>query len=133
MTHDKFYDVKALQETWGTNFNTDEERNQVKWHDLKVLRVEKDHPEAFFYKISFTEETFKKVCVRKRILRLRGSGSAIAIDQSLFSIVLTHAYTEKIALSDAKKKDIKELIDKNVIPKSYYDVYYKYVLGDTDN
>ncbi|CAG5021511.1 unnamed protein product [Parnassius apollo] len=132
MTHDKFYDVKALQETWGKNFNTDEERNQVKWHDLKVLRVEKDHPEAFFYKTSFTEEMFKKVCVRKRILRVRGSGSPIAIDQALFSIGLTHAYTEKIALSDAKK-DIKELIDKNVIPKSYYDVYYKYGLGDTDN
>jgi len=25
------------------------------------------------------------------------------------------------------------LIDKNVIPKSYYDVYYKGVLGDNDN
>ncbi|CAH2098128.1 unnamed protein product [Euphydryas editha] len=123
MTHSKFYDIKALQESWGSNFNIDEEKNQIKWHDIKVLRVEKEHPEAFFYKTSFTEETYRKACVRKRVLRRRGTG--LAIDQSLFSIGLTQAYNEKIALSDAKKKDIQELIDKNVIPKSYYDIYYK--------
>lgn len=106
MTHNKFYDVKALQESWGTNFNIDEEKNQIKWHDIKVLRVEKEHPEAFFYKTSFTEETYKKACVRKsRVLRARGTGSTI--DQSLFSIGLTQAYTDKIALSEAKKKTYK--------------------------
>ncbi|CAH2102382.1 unnamed protein product [Euphydryas editha] len=131
MTHSKFYDMKALQESWGSNFNIDEEKNQIKWHDIKVLRVEKEHPEAFFYKTSFTEEIYRKACVRKRVLRRRGTG--LAIDQSLFSIGLTQAYNEKIALSDAKKKDIQELIDKNVIPKSYYDIYYKYLLDNIDN
>lgn len=69
MAHDKFYDVKALQESWGTNFSIDAEKNQIKWHDIKVLRLEKEHPEEFFYKTSFTEEVFKKACVRKRVLR----------------------------------------------------------------
>ncbi|CAG9568350.1 unnamed protein product [Danaus chrysippus] len=77
------------------------------------------------------KEAFRKTCVRKRVLRARGTGTAT--DQTIFSIGLTQAYTEKIALSDAKKKDIKELIDKNVIPKSYYEVYYKGVLGDLGN
>ncbi|CAH2086905.1 unnamed protein product [Euphydryas editha] len=75
MTHSKFYDMKALQESWGSNFNIDEEKNQIKWHDIKVLRVEKEHPEAFFYKTSFTEETYRKACVRKRVLRRRGTGA----------------------------------------------------------
>ncbi|KAF8774594.1 hypothetical protein HNY73_017126 [Argiope bruennichi] len=65
MTHDKFYDVKALQESWGTNFSIDEEKNKIKWHDIKVLRVEKEHPEEFFYKTSFTEEAYRKACVRR--------------------------------------------------------------------
>lgn len=66
MTHKQFYDVKVLQESCGTNFSKDNDRNQVNWHDIKVLRVEKEHPGAFFYKSSFEEETFKKTCVRKR-------------------------------------------------------------------
>lgn len=102
MSHDKFYDVKALEESWGTNFNIDEEKNQIKWYDIKVLRVEKEQPEAFFYKTSFSEGAYRKACVRKRVLRARGTGSLI--DQSLFSIGLIQAYTEKIALSDAKKR-----------------------------
>ncbi|CAH2107147.1 unnamed protein product [Euphydryas editha] len=36
MTHSKFYDMKALQESWGSNFNIDEEKNQIKWHDIKA-------------------------------------------------------------------------------------------------
>ena len=71
MTHDKFYDVKALQESWGTNFNTHEEKNQIKWHDIRILRVENEHPEEFFYKTSFAQENFRKACVRKRNLRAK--------------------------------------------------------------
>lgn len=60
MTHDKFYNVKAFQETWSNNFNIDEDRTQVKWHDIKILRVEKEHPGAFLYKTSFADKIFKK-------------------------------------------------------------------------
>lgn len=129
MTHDKFYDIKALQESWGTNFNIDEEKKQIKWHDIKVLRVEKEHPEEFFYKTSFSEDFFSKVCVHKRVPQKTRRACSVT-DQSLFSNGLAQAYTEKIELSNAKKRDIQELIDKKVIPKTYYDVYYKGVLGD---
>lgn len=67
------------------------------------------------------------MCVKKRA-RTRGTG--VSINQATFAIGLTQAYNEKIALSDAKKKDIQDLIDKNVISKSYYDLYYKNVLSD---
>ena len=119
MTHNKFYDVKILQASWGNNFTIDEHRNQVKWHDIKVLRVEKEYPQVFFYKTSFGDETFKKTFVRNRR----------AANQSFISADLTLAYTEKIPLSAAKKKDIEELINKNVIPNQYYESYFKNALG----
>lgn len=53
-----------------------------------------------------------------------------AANQSFISIDLTRAYSGKIPLSDAKKKDIKELINKNAIPRQYYDSYFKNVLED---
>lgn len=96
MTHEQFYDVKVLQESWGNNFSLDEDKTQFKWHDIKILKVEKENPEAFFYKTSFEDKTFKKTYERKRR----------AANQSFTSVDLTRAYSEKIPLSDAKKKDI---------------------------
>lgn len=85
MTHDKFYNVKAFQETWSNNFNIDEDRTQVKWHDIKILRVEKEHPGAFLYKTSFADKTFKKTFLRKRR----------AENQHFITVDLTRAYTGK--------------------------------------
>lgn len=51
MSYDKFYNLKLVQEEWGNNFNVNEYRNQVKWHDVKVFRLEKEHPLTFFTKI----------------------------------------------------------------------------------
>lgn len=120
MTHEQFYDVKVLQESWGNNFSVDEDKTQVKWHDIKILKVEKEHPEAFFYKTSFEDKTFKKTNVRKRR----------ATNQPFISIDLTRSYSGKIPLSESKKKDIQELINKNAIPRQYYDSYFKNVLED---
>lgn len=52
-----------------------------------------------------------------------------AANQSFIFNDLTIAYTEKIPLPDAKKKDIQELINKNAIPRQYYVSYFKSVLG----
>jgi hypothetical protein len=49
LTHRDFYDLNTLQEEWGNNFTVDEERNQIKWHYIKILRVEEEHPLSFFY------------------------------------------------------------------------------------
>lgn len=122
MTHDRFYNLKVLQETWGTNFNMDEDNNQVKWHDIKILKVEKESPMVFFYKTSFAQTEFKKCWVNKRKTRRTVESTPdIAMN-------LSKAYTEKNRLAEAKKKDIKELVDKNVIPRQYYDSFYKNVI-----
>lgn len=120
MTYENFYDTKILQEQWGTNFNLDEDRNQVKWHDIKVLRVEKENPGAFFYKSSFSDENYKKVSVRKRRSK----------DDQIVFTGLKQAYTQKIPLSEVKIKDIKDLVTKHAIPQLYVDSYFKKVIGD---
>lgn len=118
MTQEQFYDTKMVQEEWGTNFNLDEDRNQVKWQDIKILRVEKENPGAFFYKTSFSDENYKKVSVRKRRTK----------DDQIVFTGLKQAYSQKIPLSEAKVKDIKELITKNAIPQQYVDSYFKNVI-----
>lgn len=67
LTHDKFYDLKALQEEWGNNFTVNVDREQIKWHDIKQLRVEKQQPMSFFYKTSYEETVFKKARARSPI------------------------------------------------------------------
>lgn len=42
MTYDRFYNLKVLQEAWGSNFDMDENGNQIKCQEIKVLKVEKD-------------------------------------------------------------------------------------------
>lgn len=96
MTHELFYDVKILQESWGNNFSLNEDKTQVKWHDIKILKLE-EHPEVFIYKTSFEDKTFKETYVCKRR----------AANQSFISINFTRAYSEKISLSDAKKRTFK--------------------------
>lgn len=96
MTHEQFY-VKILQESWGNNFSLNEDKTQVKWHDIKILKLEKQLLEVFFYKTSFEDKTFKETYVCKRR----------AANQSFISIDFTRAYSEKIPLSDAKKRAFK--------------------------
>lgn len=117
MSHDKFYNLKLLQESWGSNFNVNKDRNQVKWHDVKIFRLEKQHPLCFFYKNSYEDEDYQKVFVRNK--------RQIINEDLLFSHGLTREYTSKIPLTQNKKRDIKELLEKNIIPKSYHETYYK--------
>ena len=121
MTHEDFHDLKILQEQWGNNFTVDTDRTQVKWHDIKVLRVEKEHPHAFFYKTSYEQSTYKRVNVRN--VRKR-KNSEVLHD----SLQLVQAYSQKIPLADNKKRDIQELVNRNIIPQSYYNSYFKSVL-----
>lgn len=61
-----FYDLKCLQEEWGQNFNVNSNGEKVKWHDVKILRVHKENIDSFFYKTSYKDDNFSKVCVNKK-------------------------------------------------------------------
>lgn len=52
----------------------------MKWHDIKVLRVEKEYPDSFFYKTSFAEEPNTKACVAKRAQEARSRATGVAIN-----------------------------------------------------
>lgn len=117
MSYDIFYNLKLVQEEWGNNFNVNEYRNQVKRHDVKVFRLEKEHPLTFFYKNSYEDQNYQKVFVRN----LRRTKNHTL----LFSNGLTKEYTSNIPLAQNKKRDIKELLDKNIIPRNYRETYYK--------
>lgn len=48
---------------------------------------------------------------------------------NIFVFRLVKAYSNRFPLPENKKKDIQHLIDKNIIPKTYYASYYKDVLS----
>ncbi|GFY65916.1 hypothetical protein TNIN_16021 [Trichonephila inaurata madagascariensis] len=106
------------------NFSKDKDNNQIKWQDIKIINVEKDSSMTFFYQTSLADTAFKTCLVKMR--KARRTVESI----SDMPISLTEEYTEKCSLSDAKKKkkDFKELVDKNVVPKPYFDSFYKNVL-----
>ncbi|KAG5882971.1 hypothetical protein JTB14_026429 [Gonioctena quinquepunctata] len=64
LSYEDFFHLKTRQEDWGNNFTVDTDNNQVRWHDIKVLRVDKGHSHSFFYKVSFEDEVYKHVNVR---------------------------------------------------------------------
>ena len=116
LTYENFYDLKVLQEHWDTNFTLDIDREKVKWNDIKVLRVEKEHSRAFFYKTSYEDVEFKKVMVKK---------TRNTIDA--FNVNLVPAYEKMFPLTDVKKAALKTLCERNIIPKIYYEQFYKHI------
>lgn len=73
------------------------------YHDLKFSKLKKNTLKSYSIKYHLQRKRLRKL-VRKRVLQARGAGSTI--DVSLFSTGLTQAYSKKMALLEAKKKDI---------------------------
>lgn len=114
LTHDNFYDFKDLSERLGVKTGyRDQKGVPLKISDIKVLKVEKAHPEYFSYKLSYEEEQFSTFMV----LNIRRKSSNVV------SLVLKKAYNKKVGISEAKKKGIMTLIQKNSIP-SFYTQFY---------
>jgi hypothetical protein len=119
--HTDFYDLKKLQEDWGNNFAIDDEKRKVVWQDIKIFKVEKNYPRAFFYKTSYTDTTFRKVNVHPRI---RGSSDL----NKWTSIELRKAYSRNFVLAENKNVDLQDLVRKNIIPEKYHRSFYNSVL-----
>lgn len=115
LTHSFFYDLQQLQENWGFNFNLDEQKNNVVWNSIKVLKFIKDF--SFYYKCSYKDD-LKKVNIRNKRKRMPDIGE----------ITVQKAYLEALQLSAAKKNDLKDLIDKQLIDP-YYASYYNNMLS----
>ncbi|XP_038218902.1 uncharacterized protein LOC119837403 isoform X2 [Zerene cesonia] len=90
-----------------------ENKNYISWNDIKIIKCEKGEPFAFFVKSSYKDNEFKKICVRNKRKKMK----------PLSELTTVKAYTGKQELSENKKKDLKELVDKNLIPHFYKDFY----------
>ncbi|KAL0830179.1 hypothetical protein ABMA28_003636 [Loxostege sticticalis] len=101
------------KEDWGLNFNKSKDGGTVSWNDLKVIRVSKDTPFSFFVKTSYKDSEYQEVSIRNKRKKML----------PLCEIVPSNVYTQKQELSENKKKDLRELLTKKLIPNFYSDFY----------
>lgn len=108
MSFNDILDLKALAVDLFINIP-----KKVKLTDIRVLMVEKDHPNILFYKTSFAQNEFAEAEIsspRKKIY--------------MGAIQLKKAYTKKNGISEAKKKGLLSLIEKKkCVPMYYLDFY----------
>lgn len=93
-------DVKQLTADVGNNFEKNIENEQVYLSQIKLVKVEKIHPNMFFYKSSYSDTQWKCVNIKQR-KTTRGSGSAAT---SSLQIELKKAYNSRRILNENKKK-----------------------------
>lgn len=84
--------------------------------DINSVKVDKCSPYTFFFKMSYSQENYKKVVVNNR----RKTKSAAA------QLVLQPVYSNKLPIGDKKKADILDLLKKNQVPK-YHATFYESV------
>jgi hypothetical protein len=53
MTHEDFFDLKALSGAFGSNFSKTTENETIKMTDIKIFKVDKCSPYTFLFKMSY--------------------------------------------------------------------------------
>ncbi|KAL7636965.1 UNVERIFIED_CONTAM: hypothetical protein RMT77_012723 [Armadillidium vulgare] len=97
--------------------NTDKEIFKIS--DVKIFRIAQDKPNELLYKNSYGEQDFKVVLLTSNLKTTRNKSSESGNKQ----VCLQKAYTVKRGISEAKKTGLLRLIDKNVVPRYYFDFY----------
>lgn len=110
--HEDFYDVKELSKNIMMNRNRNTDGDVVQWLKVKHLRFQKSKPYVISYRYNLDDETFLEMNVRTQ---RRGRRSQEAS--------LKAAYTARLPISSAKKKDLLKLLKDGVIPKEYTQFY----------
>ncbi|KAF9802940.1 hypothetical protein SFRURICE_015537 [Spodoptera frugiperda] len=73
----------------------------------------KSEPFHFYYKTSYSDTNFKQVDIRNKRKKM----------DPITAITLDKAYSQRQQLSENKKKDLKELLTKKLIPSFYASFY----------
>uniref|UniRef100_A0A6P7G4W5 Uncharacterized protein LOC114337687 n=1 Tax=Diabrotica virgifera virgifera TaxID=50390 RepID=A0A6P7G4W5_DIAVI len=113
LNFESFHDLKLLQEEWGYNYSNNTEGHTVNWNEIKVLKITKENPFSVYYKSSYKDENYREVNVRNKRKKMK----------QITDIELQAAYSDKQEISENKKKDLKELISKGLIPSFYAGFY----------
>ncbi|KAL0895191.1 hypothetical protein ABMA27_013634 [Loxostege sticticalis] len=113
LTHDDFYDIKALADSVGNNYSKNTENETVKITRIKILKFEAGN-ESFKYCVSYETQDFKEVKLNINKRKRQNRNVAIEIQK---------AYKQKFSVADKKKKGLLELVSKNIIPRFYSSFY----------
>ncbi|CAD0196001.1 unnamed protein product [Chrysodeixis includens] len=113
LAHDSFVDLKPLA---SGNYTINEDKEKVKWSDIKVLKIDKYVKNQFLYKTSYQDNEFKSVSTLNKGRQQKTNPSEnIRTPKKL--------YNQKLNVTQAKKQGILNLINKNIIPK-YYESFF---------
>ncbi|CAG9812835.1 unnamed protein product [Phaedon cochleariae] len=110
MGYADFVDIKSLYDDMGINISRDIDGNDFKINDIRIMQFERG-ADVFRFKTSYKQEEWSFVSFRPR--RRRSELKDIE------TVTLKHAYSENIKISENKRKDLKSLIEANIIPKFY--------------
>ncbi|KAK4885146.1 hypothetical protein RN001_001417 [Aquatica leii] len=106
-------DFKKIISKIGNNFSLNSDKEKVIWRDVKIVRVEKAHPNIIFYKTSFDQLSPYKHIQIKNSLR----------HSSVTDLTLTPAYTRPPPISRGKKQHLLEMCKENAILEVHWPFY----------
>ena len=118
MSHEDFHDLKHLNAEMNFNLIRNTE-NELKLKNIKIIKVEKKFPESIFYKISYSDESFKEAAVIRK--PRRSSNQSMICD-------LKSAFSAKPGISEKKKIDLLDLLKNNHVPK-YYSTFFLRIIS----
>lgn len=114
LKYNDILDIKAFG--CKKNYKIDSSGNKVQWRKLKWLQFRKNDPDNAYLKYDFKTSTeFAEVTTHKPLRGLRG-GKCIAP-------TLTPAYSSKLPISAAKKKDLLSMCTSGIIPQEFHSYY----------
>lgn len=111
-----FHDIKVLQEQWGYNFNENTDKTKIIWSDIRIINFKKGNDFHFHYKTSYLETEYNTINMRNKRKKMK----------NFEEITLEKLYAQSIDLKEHKKRDLKDLIRKNLIP-TYYTHYFNHL------
>ena len=120
LNFDDFIDLKRLSDEIELNIVKDVDGNTIKTTELKVIEFQKDNDAIYKYKLKF-DGKWSEAELRKKGPKSTNRRTAVK------DINLVPAYTSKREISSNKRNDLKELLQKNVIPR-YYSTFYESIL-----
>lgn len=109
MCYEDFYDWKNVCSQMCFQIQKDDANDVVKFCDLKVIKIKQDDIRAIHFKNSYADEDFKRAVVIKK--------------RKEINVDVKKAYTAKPGISQKKKADLMELVNKNLIPRYYRSFY----------
>lgn len=118
MGFENFYDLKRLFDDMNLNITKNVDGNDFKINEVKILEFQKES-ELLRYKTSYDQAEWFSLNFRPKRRR--------SDLQDLTNVTIKKAYSKPLQLSENKRKDIKSLIDKKLIP-AFYTYFFDSIL-----